>query len=628
MLPPSSLTIGKIPNRVTTPRTELPGARLEVETLTGPGGTPLGMSATVEQLGEYFNSSAGIGPNHSNSLHKAYRYLTRAEIDANGSFGEAFEDLDYATCCIQTRVWVEKYQPDPAVPMVLNQVLVAVWDSTAYQQPEKWVHVDGSFREGDKTPAKFVPIESVEAKYGYVRRDTNPATIVDWQVGELSIWSLNGTDQFATAKQASGPFPAFTGAEDAYWKPAAAPVPPPTFANKADLEKGRLKEGQEPPAAQGIKYIPGIGYVLNDGLDFELEYGVDPDFKNKRVDPKTGKLEDAPGWNTYSAFCRRNTRYRSQFSLYYAYYANSSDSSYLAPWTASAGATTDESTSPNATSSQIVIVVSIQVTDLYRLRIVPVPNAVGAGFGLLFNPVLNQLALNDQPLVETARTANRRVNPATGSLVTDAAYTTITFSGVQSGLQYVSNKVAIQYGIYLINGSFSGQIWYKDPTTGTAAASFYSTAPTVGTTDAIVLRASFLNTDLPSVHIGVPFGASNPVSTAPAPGGTSYTDIQARAAQLGRVAPTGTTTVTLTAESATDYGTIASGTFTVDATNCVVGKCVRFSVGAGASAPAFSNAPSGQPYKYRPENIYVNGVAFSYSLLVCVDKIEVVIAED
>jgi hypothetical protein len=131
-----------------------------------------------------------------------------------------------------------------------------------------------------------------------------------------------------------------------------------------------------------------------------------------------------------------------------------------------------------------------------------------------------------------------------------------------------------------------------------------------------------------SVNNVAPDADGNVTIAVGGPGGTNYTDVQARAAQLNRTAQAGATTVTLTAESATDYGTFSSGVPTIDATNCVVGKCVRFSVGAGASAPSFTKAPSGQPYKFRPENIYLNGVAFSYSLLVCADKIEIVIAED
>jgi hypothetical protein len=109
--------------------------------------------------------------------------------------------------------------------------------------------------------------------------------------------------------------------------------------------------------------------------------------------------------------------------------------------------------------------------------------------------------------------------------------------------------------------------------------------------------------------------------------GTGYTDTQARAAQLGRTAPAGTSTVTLTAEAPTDYGTIASGSFTIDATDCVVGKCVRFAVAAGGQAPSFTNAPAGQPYKYLGAS-YASGKPFSYSLLVGVDRIEVVTLAD
>ncbi|MBJ6145746.1 hypothetical protein [Hymenobacter sp. BT559] len=134
--------------------------------------------------------------------------------------------------------------------------------------------------------------------------------------------------------------------------------------------------------------------------------------------------------------------------------------------------------------------------------------------------------------------------------------------------------------------------------------------------------ASHTLTVLPSAGID----GGNVLEVAWLTGGLAagYTDAQARAAQLNRTAAAGTTTVTLTAESATDYGTIANGSFTVNATGCVVGKCVRFAVGAGAGAPVFSNAPSGQPYKYLGAT-YASGKAFSYSLLVCVDRIEVII---
>jgi len=105
--------------------------------------------------------------------------------------------------------------------------------------------------------------------------------------------------------------------------------------------------------------------------------------------------------------------------------------------------------------------------------------------------------------------------------------------------------------------------------------------------------------------------------------GTGYTDAQARAAQLNRTAPAGTN-ITLTAEAPVDYGTFSSGTPTIDATGCVVGKGACFVVGAGAQAPNFTNAPSGKPYKMLGAS-YASGKAFSYSLYVRVDRIEVII---
>jgi len=205
--------------RVQTPSVDMAGGLMEWELPIGPGGGLVNVALTYEQLKSLLGGA--LPPNQAPSLLKAFRLLTRTEIAANGGFGESFEDLDYATCCVQTKVLIEFYQPDPAKPRTTNQVLVAVFDPSA--TPKGYVYVDGSFKPGELIPAKFVPVDSDEARYGYVRRDTSPASINDWALGELSIWNINGADQFATAKQVGGPFPAFTGVEDDYWKPAAAP---------------------------------------------------------------------------------------------------------------------------------------------------------------------------------------------------------------------------------------------------------------------------------------------------------------------------------------------------------------------------------------------------------------------
>jgi hypothetical protein len=271
------------------------------------------------------------------------------------------------------------------------------------------------------------------------------------------------------------------------------------YTAKADLVNGRLKEGQEPTAGVGIKWISGIGYTSNTGLDFQLEYS-DSAIKDKRVDPKTGILEDAPGWNTYNASVPYNTLLLApQLELYYACYTTIAPNRYLGPWVAQSGATR-RSAAPVGVGTDCVLLVSIPATDVNKLFVMPYGvSPATAGFRLLYNPAKNEYALDDQPLVETSRTASRRINPATGALITDSAYTTITFSGVKSGMPYLSQKVAIQYGVYLVNSVFNGP-WYADAT-GTAAASFTSTAPT--STSTITFRASFLTADLPNVHIGV-----------------------------------------------------------------------------------------------------------------------------
>ncbi|MGI4863703.1 MAG: hypothetical protein ACRYFZ_07235 [Janthinobacterium lividum] len=107
--------------------------------------------------------------------------------------------------------------------------------------------------------------------------------------------------------------------------------------------------------------------------------------------------------------------------------------------------------------------------------------------------------------------------------------------------------------------------------------------------------------------------------------GVGYTDAQARAAQLGRVAPAGTTTITLTAESPVDYGTAASGTITVDPAGAVPGKGARFGLSGGANAPNLLTPAGALPYQV--VGSYVAGKKFNYSLYVCSDVIQVVITQ-
>nr|GFC84732.1 hypothetical protein [Tanacetum cinerariifolium] len=111
---------------------------------------------------------AGTSPNRTRGFAKAFRLLTRQEIADNGNFGEAFEDLDYSTCCLGTRVYIEFYQPDPTKPRTTNQVLVAVYDGSA--TPKGRVYVDGSFKAGELVPARFVPIDSDEANAQHLRQ--------------------------------------------------------------------------------------------------------------------------------------------------------------------------------------------------------------------------------------------------------------------------------------------------------------------------------------------------------------------------------------------------------------------------------------------------------------------------
>jgi hypothetical protein len=301
-----------------------------------------GLYATRKITYEQFVATLPTGasnPNHSRSLLKGFRYLTEAEIVAYGGAGESFEDLVWTTACINTRIIITEYRPDPTT-FIKNQVLVAVYDGTA--PFEHYIYADASFGNGDLVPAKFVPIESPEAQYGYVRRDTSPASIKDWHVGELSIWAITGSDQFATAKQAGGPFPAFTGVEDAYWLPAAAPVVQPAYddtdlknrarlttdddpaaplsavAGKADLDPdtGKLAIEQQPDPGYGI-VTDNLGrHAIDDGAVY---YDDNLVLVNKRVIRTNSQIQTVSGWTTV-VFRQlpKLAKFRSRYAIEYA----------------------------------------------------------------------------------------------------------------------------------------------------------------------------------------------------------------------------------------------------------------------------------------------------------------------
>lgn len=192
-----------------------------------PGG-PTNVTRGVDMLEvlDALAETASQGPNLRPDLLKGVRYYLAADRDADQYGGDCFEELDKTLCCQFTVITVEFYRTDASQPFQYGKRLVAVYDSSV--TPAATINRSASFSSapGSLVPAKFVPIDSAAAAYGYVRRDTAPATITDWHVGELSIWEIAGADQFATLKQAGGPFPAFTGVEDAYYKPAAKPGPP------------------------------------------------------------------------------------------------------------------------------------------------------------------------------------------------------------------------------------------------------------------------------------------------------------------------------------------------------------------------------------------------------------------
>ena len=221
-----------------------------------------GLRAVAAALG-----AVGPGPNKRPDLLKAVRFYLKADRDADlaagGIGGGCFEELNDAGMCLATRVYVEKYRTATSQETRNNVTLVAKYDQNGRLYP----FADGEFAAGTRLPAVFVPVD--EAPYGYVRRDTIPASINNWRVGELEVTSINGQDQFCTHYTAGGPFSPYTGVDDGIHRPAARPTPPvptPPPNKRPDLLKAvrfYLKADRDADLAAGGV---GGGYfaALND----------------------------------------------------------------------------------------------------------------------------------------------------------------------------------------------------------------------------------------------------------------------------------------------------------------------------------------------------------------------------
>jgi hypothetical protein len=167
MLAPRTYTIGGIPNRVSDPGKELPGARLEVETRNGPGGSPLGMSVTVEQLQAYLSAAAAT--NAAPSLAKSVEFRTKAERATFGpdhALSTTMEELLPLSLALGTTIFVTN-DPDEV------HVYRVQYDGDASPAMQVWADGDFAASQVGTIGGKIMPVLAASAP---ARRPAVPFT--------------------------------------------------------------------------------------------------------------------------------------------------------------------------------------------------------------------------------------------------------------------------------------------------------------------------------------------------------------------------------------------------------------------------------------------------------------------
>ena len=131
------------------------------------------------------------GPNDRPDLLKAVRFYLAADRDADPYRGNCFEELDHSLSCTHTQVYIEFYRTATTQTVQYGVTLVAIYDENST------LFISRIGFDGEVVPARFVPIDAPEARYGYLRRYT--PTITDWRVGEPCVFAVDGADYLATA---------------------------------------------------------------------------------------------------------------------------------------------------------------------------------------------------------------------------------------------------------------------------------------------------------------------------------------------------------------------------------------------------------------------------------------------
>jgi len=136
---------------VTTPKTELPGGLLEVETKTGPSSSLQNKKVTLEQLGAFL-AALGANANELPSLYKSVEFRTRLEqqqLYPGLPDATVMQELKGDTMALGTQVWANT-DPDGAY------VYRVVYDTNGPLR----VWTDGTFGASGRglQPAKFVAV--------------------------------------------------------------------------------------------------------------------------------------------------------------------------------------------------------------------------------------------------------------------------------------------------------------------------------------------------------------------------------------------------------------------------------------------------------------------------------------
>lgn len=565
---------------------QLAGALFEIDVLAGPvANAYVTRKVSVEQ---YITYLAGQGLGGTLPALQTFRFRTRAEANV-GFGGQVLEELDYSTLFTYARVLVEFWRDNPADlnEKPRGQELIAVYDPNAPANHMGYATSGGPAAGVSKVGLVLV-FPDDPAATGVLKYDVNRPV----DKGQLRYYDDGGqgVEFYEALQDMASPVPApVRAATTAYWKPAVKPPVPGGGAPVASLyysitdaistrDNNNLPLGR-PTAAiydvwngvgDSVVYLqveePGRWAKYGQLLDAQGNWSfVEVDLDNARTTVHGGQLNRVIARTDILALLNPNP--------------GLTPGGYIVTgWNGNLGLAVSMQASTRGTLNPLGTI------------------AIGNGAQLVVCDV--QAGTYERLEDYVARLARAQQ----GIYVVQAADVTSPASNLQITVQGATGFTFVGVKVPGVSG--------LDPL---AKGSDYTSAPNL-----LTILGS----------LSPPLQAGYEIHYSYGTGQLGYTDEQARAANLNRIAQPGTTTVTLTVESARDYGTAASGTFTVDGTEAAQDKTASFRLGAGANAPLFQNAPNDKPYRFVPGGAtytHVFNRAQAYSLAVLADAIEVVI---